>query len=146
MSDPTYRVANPTKSQPEPTAQAPDKVATTNEVETEPPFTSYEADKGKPYLVDHYELGSLWNEADMYSDGYKGEVETINKYLDQQIGRGEINNTLDSVKTELKRIEKMINVKKDARTAVKVGLVTAHVKFLLETDDIKKTAGKYGMK
>ena len=146
MSDQTYRKSNPVNSEPAKTPQAPPDTGKIVEVETEPPFTSYEIDKGKPFVVDHYELGNLWNEADDYSDGYQGEVDTINSYLDQQISRGEINNTITSVKNELKRIEKITNIKKDTRTAVKIGIITAHIKFLMETSDIKKTAGKYGMK
>ena len=113
-------------------------------VEVEPPFTSYETDKGKPFLVDHYELGSLWNETDMYSQGYKPEVESINTYLNYLIDKGELNNSLPAVREKLKSIEKMVNVGKEERTAVRVGKVAAYVDFLIKTDNIKKDAAKYG--
>lgn len=116
-----------------------------HESEVMPPFTSYEKDKGKPYLVDHYELGSHWNDGDMYSNAYKDEVTSINTYLEHLINTGEISNSIESVKETLKGIEKMVGIKKDSRTAVKVGLIAAHVEFLMKADNIKKTAGKYGV-
>lgn len=128
-------------------AQAiPGSNSSVSNVEVEPPYTSYEIDKGKPFIVDHYELGSLWNETDMYSNGYKTEVDAIDTYLTHLINTGEINNTLESVKNKLKSIEKMLNIPKDARTANRVGQVAAYVEFLIKADDIKKNSAKYGMR
>lgn len=139
MSD--YRVAQEVDSSPPPTAQAPKDKSRVLVSEVEPPFTSYEQDKGKPFLVDHYELGSLWEDAD---GGYANEVQTINSYLDYLIESGEVNNTIDAVKNKLKSIEKVIGINKDARTAVRVGQIAAHVEYLMKLDNIKKTAAKYG--
>lgn len=107
-------------------------------------YTEYDKEHGRPFLVDHYDLGTFWNRGDMYSDAYVGEVNTINQYLEHQLNKGEIGNSLDAVKGELKRIEKMINVPKDSRTAVRVGMVSEFVKFLLKTEGIKRDSAKYG--
>ena len=116
-----------------------------NEVTVDPPFTSYEKDKGKPFIVDHYELGRFWNDGDMYTNGYVGEVDTISTYLTHLVNTGEISNTLEAAKDKLKSIEKMVGVKDDARTAVKVGQVAAYIEFLLKSDNIKKESAKYGL-
>lgn len=139
MSDYRNKVVESTT---ETVAQAkPGSDATISNVEVEPPFTSYETDKGHPFLVDHYELGSLWNDA-----GYEPEIASINTYIEHLINTGEINNTLESVKGKLKSIEKMLNIPKDARTANRVGQVAAYVEFLIKADNIKKDSAKYGMK
>lgn len=119
--------------------QAPkgDGLEPVSETKIEPPFTSYEQDKGKPFVVDYYELGRYWDETDMYTQGYKPEVESINEYLNHLINIGEINNTLESVKGKLKSIEKMVGVKPDARTASRVGQVAAYVEFLLKADSLQ---------
>lgn len=146
MSDNSYRTSVSQDTTPAQEQVAQPEKGSVSEVTVEPPFTSYEIDKGKPFLVDHYELGSLWNETDMYSNGYKDEVTSINTYLEHLINTGELNNTLESVRGKLKSIEKMINIPKDARTAVRVGQVAAYVDFLLKSDNIKKDSAKYGMR
>ena len=115
------------------------------DTDVEPPFSEYETIKGKPFLVDHYELGMMWNEGDMYSHGYADEMGDINTYLKHAIAQGDVNNTLDSVKGELKRIEKMVNVDKNARKSMRLGLVAEYVKFLLKSYNIKKETAKYGL-
>ena len=115
------------------------------ETDVEPPFTEYEKLEGKPFLVDHYELGSLWNEGDMYSHGFADEVGDINTYLKHSIAQGDVNNTLDSVKGELKRIEKMVNVDKNSRKSMRLELVAEYVKFLLKSYNIKKETAKHGL-
>lgn len=115
------------------------------DVDVNPPFTEYEKMEGKPYLVEHYELGTMWNRGDMYSDAFNSEVLAINTYLEHMISKGEVNNTIESVKNELKRIEKMINVKKDARKSMRIGLVAEYANFLLKSENIKKESAKHGL-
>ena len=81
----------------------------------------------------------------MYSEAFAPEVDSINTYLKHAMDKGEVNNTVESVKNELKRIEKMINVRKDQRKAVKIGLVAEYVNFILKSENIKKESAKYGM-
>jgi len=129
------------------TPQAPkgDGMEPVKETTVEPPFMDYEKMKGQPFLVDHYELGALWNRGDMYSEAFIPEVTAINKYLDYAISKGDVNNTTESVKKELNRIEKMINVRPDQRKTMRIGLVAEYVKFLMKSDYVKKESAKYGM-
>jgi hypothetical protein len=115
--------------------------STTLQTEVEPPFTSYEGDKGKPFLVDHYELGRYWSE----SGQFEGEVSTINTYINHLINTGEIGDNLNAVKNTLKGIEKMINLKADSRTSSRIGQVAAYCEFLIKADHIKKESAKYGL-
>ncbi len=144
MSDTVFR--SKVESAPVAEQKAPaDKSVPIGTSTVEPPFTEYEKENHHPYLVDHYELGSLWNQGDMYSDAFVPEVETINTYLTHMIEKGEINNTLESVKNELKRIEKINNIRPDQRKAMRLGIVAEYVKFILKSEDIKRDSGKYGL-
>lgn len=124
---------------------AKDILISVGNTKIEPPFLDYEKEKGHPFLVDHYELGSLWNRGDMYAEAYVPEVEAINEYLDYQIKTGEIGNNVEAVKKELKRLEKMNNVSPDQRKSMRIGIVAEFVKFLMKTQEIKKESAKYGM-
>lgn len=119
-----------------------DKAVTQVPTNVEPPFSEYESKNGKPYPVDYFELGRYWNTGEIYTK----EVETISTYLNHLVNSGEINNTIDSVKSKLKSIEKMINVHPDDRAASRVGRVAAYMEFLIKADNIKKESAKYGMK
>ena len=114
-------------------------------VDVEPPFSDYESQNGKPFLVDHYELGSLWNHRDMYSEGFEGEVGVVTSYIDGLIAKGEINNTVEAVRSKLKDLEKVVNVRNDDRKAVRVGKVAAYVEFLMKSDNIQSNSAKYGL-
>jgi hypothetical protein len=143
MSDTVFRTqtVEPAAATEAPVAPV-DKHVPAGFTKVEPPFTDYESEKGHPYLVDHYELGDLWSHGDMYSEGYVPEVKTINEYLDYAIKNGDLANTTDSVKNELKRIEKMINVRPDQRKTMRIGLVAEYVRFLMKSDYIKKESGR----
>jgi len=145
MNDTVFR----TKSEPTPPQETPqmseDRTANPGEVSVEPPFTEYEKEHGHPFLVDHYELGNMWNRTDMYSQAYVPEVETVNEYLQHIISRGDIGDTPEAVANELKKIEKMINVRKDQKKSVRIGMVAEYVKFLMKSENIKMESAKYGM-
>lgn len=144
MSDSTYRTAVTAGDSPAPqtTPDTPkDKGVTQVPTSVEPPYTEYEKKTGKPYAVEYFDLGQYWNTGELYSK----EVDSISTYINHLVETGEINNTLDSVQDKLKSIERMINVKSDARKATRVGMVAAHIEFLMKADNIKKTAAKYGM-
>lgn len=149
MTDTVFRtktIITPAKAAAQTKQEAPeDKGVPRGVTEYEPPFTEYQNQYNKPFLVDHYELGRFWDQGDMYSDAYKNEVDTINKYLGKAIDSGEVNNTVESVKKELKRIEKLINVRPDQRKSMRIGLVAEYAHFLLKSENIKKESAKYGM-
>lgn len=145
MSSTVFRAATPVSSESMVTAQAPEDKSRVLETSVEPPYMDYAKEKGHPFSVDHYELQQFWNNSDMYDGAFREEVGIIDEYLNYMITKGEVNNTLESARNELKRIEKLVNVKKDARTSMKVGLVSEYAKFLLNSENIKKESAKYGM-
>lgn len=115
------------------------------ETKTEYPYSEYEGQKHRPYVVDYFDLGELWEMGEEYSSPWSNEVEVINKHLKGQIAKGEVNDTVESVKNELKRIEKLVNVKVDARSSARMALVAEYIKFLDRTKEIKRDAAKYGL-
>lgn len=148
MSDTVFRSAGVPGSSPQPeTPQAPkDTMTPVFESKVEPPFTDYEKTTGKPFVLEHYGLGSLVNRGDIYdSSVFSSEVENINRYINHQIEKGEVSNTTEGVKNELKRIEKIINVKADARASMRIQLVAEYASFLLKSDGIKRKSFKYGL-
>ena len=145
MSDVVFRTKTEAPATPEPTFEGPKDKMVPAVTQVDPPFTDYEAEKGKPFLVDYFELGDLWDRGDMYSEGYVPEVKTINEYLDYAVKNGDLANTTESIKNEIKRIEKMINVRPDQRKSMRLGLVAEYVRFLLRSDYIKKEAGRKDM-
>ena len=109
-------------------------------VKVEVPYNDYEAEHGQPYVVDHYELGDHWSEG---MGGYEQEVATIEGYIKDRIDSGELANNQKAVKVELKKMEKLTNVKDEPRAVVKVATITAHIKFLREAEGIRKDFAKY---
>ena len=146
MSDTVFR----TKAEPPQPATAEAKEPTDTMVprgttEVEPPYTDYESQKGKPFAIDYYEMGEAWNRFDSKADNYVPEARTIDTYMNHMIEKGEVNNTTESVTNELKRIEKLVNVKPDARKSMRMELVAEYMKFLLKSEGIRVRSGKMGL-
>ena len=116
------------------------KTPLTTKVEV--PHTSYQAENGRPYTADHYDLGELWNEGRAFNE----EVGVIEEYIESKIRSGEWANDRKAVKRELAKIEKLTNMKDETRQAVKIGVVSEHIKFMNEVDGIKSNSAKYGNK
>lgn len=110
-------------------------------VEIEVPFTSYAKEKGQPLSVDYFKLGKYWDDPD---GGFEKEISSIEGYLLNKIEKGEIADTISAVKKELKKMEKINNLKDEERIVVKLGTLAAYTKFLTETKNIKKNWMKYG--
>lgn len=109
-------------------------------VNIEVPYTDYETQNGKPFVVDHYELSDHWKD---YEGGFGEEVATIDEYIQSKIQNGELANSQSAIKEELKKIEKATNMNKEERIVIKLGNISAYVKFLMESDNIKYNAKKY---
>jgi len=107
----------------------------------EVPYMDYEADKGHPYTVDYFKLGKYWDEG---MGGFEKEVNIIEGYIQKKIKSGEWANNQEAIKKELKKMEKLTNVKDETRPIVKVATITAHIKFLQEAEGIRKDFAKYG--
>ena len=138
MSDTVFRNPVDTSSQAAPTIEGKPQ-AEEHASSIEGPYTDYAKLHNHPYIVDHYDLGSLWE-----IDGvYTNEVKTIEKYLSHCIDLG-MANDIKAVQESLKKIERMSGIEKTDRTVVKVGKVAAYIRFLNETENIKTNAIKYG--
>jgi len=104
------------------------------------PFKDYEAQNKKPFTVDYYELTDTWRDRD---GGYGEEVAIIEAYLHNMIDTGEVENSQEAIKRELKKIEKLTSMKDEGRTVIKVGTVAAYAEFLMKSDNIKYNVRKY---
>lgn len=116
-----------------------DKSHTPLTTDVEPPYLDYSKQKGHSYILDHFNLGE-----EVYdSRVFETEVETLEGYLEHQINKGELNNTIEAVKNEIKRIEKLSNAKQDANEIMRLDLVSEYAKFILASENIKLQHAKY---
>ncbi len=140
MSDLTFRTEQKNEVEAAPKHENVE-VHSISESKIEVPYLDYAREHGNPYTVDHFELGSHWNDR---NNGFSEEIETIENYLQRQAVEGEIDNSLKGVKDRLKAIEKVTNMDKEHRSVVKIGILAEYVKFLERTQDIKKNITRYG--
>lgn len=141
MSDTVFRTkVEPTVESSSKLKPADDKAVPVGETEVEPPYTDYHKEKGHSFILDYYDVGELIDPRI-----FESEVNDIESYLDHQINKGEVNNTLESVRNEMKRIEKLVNVKRDARKSMKMALVAEYTNFLLKAEGIKRGSAKFGL-
>jgi hypothetical protein len=146
MSSTVLRAAAESTPQPESAQQAPaDKGVPRGTSEVEPPFTDYQSQKGKPFVVDYYGMEGAWSRFDSKADQFLPEVQTMNTYMEHLIEKGDINNTTESVKNELKRIEKLVNIQPDSRSSMRMEIVAEYMKFLLKSEGIRVRSAKYGL-
>lgn len=104
------------------------------------PFKDYERTNGKPFTVDHYELSDTWMDKD---GGFGKEVAIIEAYLDSRINNGDVENSQEAIKKELKKIEKLTNMKDEGRIVIKIGNIAAYSEFLMKSENIKYNSKKY---
>lgn len=109
----------------------------------EPPYLDWEAEKGKPYLVDYFDLGELWDDK---VGGFEEEISTIKSYVQDEIEQGRIDNSVGAVKEMLKQVEKQANIEKTDRLVVRIAKIAAYTDFLYKTREIKNNNYKYGHK
>jgi len=140
MSDSTFR----TKAEP----SAPEKhvpidksKASIVETKVDPPYLDWEREKGKPYIAEFFGLGDLWKEK---VGGFEDEINTIKKYVQDEIEQGRLDNDANAVKELLKKIEKQMGSDKTDRTTMKIEQMAAFTQFLYKTRDIKDNMSKYG--
>lgn len=123
--------------------QAPRPVSTERgpqESSVEVPYLDYESANSKPFSVEYFNLGDLWDDPE---GGFTDEVSTIEEYFAKKIETGELANSISAVKHELKEIEKLHDLKDEERMTVKIGTIASYIKFLNETDGIKFNSRKY---
>lgn len=132
------------RSKIEPSAPVAEKAivskAAVIESKVEPPYLDYHHEKGKPYIADYFELGELWQDK---VGGFKEELDTIGKYIQDEIEQGRLDNSTEAVKSLLKDMEKQIGNKTE-RTTIKIAQMAAFTEFLYKNRNIHSNANKYG--
>jgi hypothetical protein len=135
MSDVTFRTRIDTYEEPK-KEEVITKGFQTTIVHEEVPYTEYQTEHGKPYLADYYKLGDTW-------EVFNEEVSTIEDYLKRKIETGEIANDIETIKKEIKKMEKLNNLKDEPRTTIKLGTLNSYIKFLNDVDGVKFNWRKY---
>lgn len=135
MSDSTFRSKiTPTAAQVEAGKEkpmgSPDTTPSSLTDHVEVPYTEYRSQNDKPYLVDHYEIGDTWQDGD---GGFEYEVNTIDRYLNDKIESGLIDNKVGAIKEVIKKLEKQCGVNKEDRTVSKIAKMSAYAEFLMKT-------------
>lgn len=137
MTDTTFKTKQPA-AKPVVFKESSEK-KTQSVVDIPVPHTDYLNEHGQPYSADYYELGDNW-------EVYNKELGLIEGYFKNKIDSGEIGNDTKTVKSEIKKMEKLLNLKDEARTPVKIGVMAEHLKFLLGVKAVKENSIKYGTK
>lgn len=129
-----FRNATTVQAQ-EPTVQAVNP-SVDGEAKVEAPFTEYEAEMGKSYLADRFELG---DKIDIFQD----EISVIEDYISEQIETGKIANTVKAVEKVLKEIEALTGITDEDRSVIRIETISAHIDFLNKTNQARKDFGRY---
>jgi Arc/MetJ-type ribon-helix-helix transcriptional regulator len=135
-----------TKVEPqEPVAEKPigKSEAAVIDSKVDPPYLDWEHEKGKPYIAEYFGLDDLWKDK---VGGFEEEINTIKKYVQNEIEQGRLDNSADAVKTLLKEMEKQMGADKTERNTIKIAQMAAYTEFLYKTRNIKLNQQKYGYK
>jgi hypothetical protein len=136
MSDSVFRTAQPAAQTSEsPKAEAPkaDKTQTAVEADVPVPYLDYKTMNHKPFTVEYFELGNLWDDRD---GGFKSEINIIEDYMYHLIGSGKISNSTEAVREKIKSMEKQAGISKFDTTTHRIAKITAFTKFLQEVEDL----------
>lgn len=112
-------------------AKSDSQEAVVNDIEV--PYLDYKNVHGHPLTVDYFELGDKWNEV------FAGEVGTLEAYFNGKIHEGVLANDVQTIKKEIKEMEKILDIRSEIRPALRIGILAAHAKFLMETDNLKSS-------
>jgi hypothetical protein len=141
MRDTIFKQVTDTKAEttnPVPETKRP---STGSEVNPAVPYTDYAQQNPYPYLVEYFKLGDTWSEA---QGGFTDEIARLDSYFTSKIESGEMANSTNAIKEELKKIEKLTNMNKEERAVIKVETLAAYTDFLAQTEDIKRRTVRYG--
>jgi len=120
-----------------PVSKTPSSLPIVSTDTVEVPFLDYQTQHGHPLAVDYFNLGDKWE------DVFSQEVGLIDVYFNGKIHDGTLANNVDTIKSELKKMEKILDIKNEERPVVKIGILTSHIKFLIDTDDLKYNMRKF---
>jgi len=141
MADTTFRQKVTVEETPEVSPKGKETTRGEEGERQEVPYLEYEREHYHPFSVDYFKIGETWDDP---KGGFPEEIAIIEEYFQNKIETGEIANDLETVKKELKRMEKLTNVKDEPRAVVKIETLAAYIKFLMDTDKIKINLRRYG--
>jgi len=137
MADTVFRTKEEVKEEPPKKENiVPDKQTVVESAKEPVPYTEYKAENGKPYTAKHFELGDNW-------EVFNEEVSIIEEYLNRKIDKGEIANDVKIIEKEIRKMEKLNNVKDEPRAVVKIATIASYIRFLNESDGIRINWRKY---
>jgi len=147
MTDIVFRGQNDKTPNISPEVEKPTGESTTqNSSDTEAPFTLYESAKGQNPVGEYYGFGVGEKSQEGEGVDYYGSFKTIEEYFKDKIEHGEIENSVEAVKSLLQKYEKTLGIEKSERNVVKIEKMVAYVKFKKEVDEIARNNFKYGRK
>lgn len=122
MSETTFR----TPSEPQSTAPSSPK-DTTGTTSTEAPelVATYMDDQGKPYVAKYLNVESVYSE----EPHLKNEVETIEKYIQDQVKNGKLDNSTKAADKFLKEMEKKAEISPFASANQRISKLLAYIDF-----------------
>ena len=139
MADTLFRTKQEPVEEKLPEGKTP--VTTPIESSVEVPYSTYEDQQGHPFTVDYFHLGEYWDDP---QGGYVEEVDTIERYLENQINQGVIDDSQPAIRAKIKEMLKINNLKEEDRTVVKMGVLASYARFMSEKDSLRGSLRKYG--
>ena len=135
MADVTFRTSTPSTPAPEsPRQTAPsDPKSTVPDTDVPVPYLDYKTTHHKPYTVEYFELGNMWDDKD---GGFESEINIIEDYMFHLIGHEKLGNSTEAVNEKMKSIERQAGIKKFETTTTRIAKIAAFTKFLNETEDL----------
>ena len=140
MAESVFRSSTPAPTQATSSIATKNDASTTKDSGIEVPYLDYEAEHGKPYLAEHFQLGDKWSDID---GGFPQEISEINTYIQEKIKSGETPNSVKAIKELINGMEKMNNLTKEERPVVKLEVLHHYIQFLQANDQTRKNLRRY---
>jgi hypothetical protein len=135
MADTTvFRTAQSEAPSPKPTApQKADTTTSSITTDVPVPYLDYKNTNHKPFTVEYFELGNMWDDRD---GGFTNELDIIENYMYHLIGNGKIANSTEAVSEKIKAMEKQAGITKYDTTSNRLAKISAFTKFLQDTEHL----------
>ena len=117
-----------------------EKVIISKDSGVDPKFSIYSKIKNSPFLVDYYDMGTVYGKFDT-----ENQIEGIEEFILNEIEDRSLNDTTDSAKEILKELEEQLDISENLDIFHKLEKLMAYVKILREQKQIKLTKEKLGV-
>ena len=107
----------------------------------EPPFTYYERLRGRPYSVDYFNLGLNW-----WFSNFPQEIETIEGFVRDEIQKYSLENSTQSYRDILAKLESVIGIKPTERGWKKMDRLVGYIKARQQADKWAKKKSEMEVK